>query len=259
MTNDPYAVLGIPRGASAADIKQAYRRLAMKYHPDRNPGDKRAEETFKAVKAAYDQLTSRPTVGAKAVSRDNLVSDLDVVDITAEELALLHEICSWLRIPTTPSHLKWLVNVALVVSPFWASLIPIVRVPAEKRAYQVQGFVQEKMAEPPRPAVMQVPLHRGVQRANWLIGICCIVGAALPTPPHMRNSVGAAIEMMHWMLKHNYEGRRVYDFFNDELPLWRLLVKGIKPEATPWELLLPPHRTFWKHPLLWLLYGHKHK
>jgi len=81
----------------------------------------------------------------------------------------------------------------------------------------------------------------------------------LPTERYLRNSVGAAIELMHWMLKHNYEGRRVYDFFNDELPLWRLLTLGAKPNATPWELLLPPHRRFRKHPLLWLKYGCKRK
>jgi molecular chaperone DnaJ len=49
-------VLDVPRTATEADIKKAYRRLAMKYHPDRNPGDKEAEEKFKEAKEAYEVL-----------------------------------------------------------------------------------------------------------------------------------------------------------------------------------------------------------
>ena len=54
---DYYAVLGVPRGAAEGDIKKAYRKLARKYHPDVNPGDKTAEEKFKAVQEAYTVLS----------------------------------------------------------------------------------------------------------------------------------------------------------------------------------------------------------
>ena len=53
---DFYAVLGVPRDASETDIKKAYRRLAMEHHPDRNNGDKAAEEKFKQLTEAYDVL-----------------------------------------------------------------------------------------------------------------------------------------------------------------------------------------------------------
>jgi molecular chaperone DnaJ len=53
---DCYEVLGVARGADEAEIKKAYRRLAMKYHPDRNPGDVQAEERFKEVQGAYEVL-----------------------------------------------------------------------------------------------------------------------------------------------------------------------------------------------------------
>ena len=54
---DYYQVLGVDKSASADDIKKAYRKLAMKYHPDRNPGDKSAEEKFKEVGEAYEVLS----------------------------------------------------------------------------------------------------------------------------------------------------------------------------------------------------------
>ena len=54
---DYYKVLELPRTATEADLKKAYRRLAMKYHPDRNPDDKDAEEKFKEAKEAYEVLT----------------------------------------------------------------------------------------------------------------------------------------------------------------------------------------------------------
>ena len=54
---DYYEVLGVSKDAGADDIKKAYRKMAMKYHPDRNPGDKEAEEKFKEVGEAYEVLS----------------------------------------------------------------------------------------------------------------------------------------------------------------------------------------------------------
>ncbi|RPJ80307.1 MAG: J domain-containing protein, partial [Acidobacteria bacterium] len=51
---DYYGTLGVPKDASAKDIKQAYRKLARKFHPDVNPGDKKAEARFKGINEAYE-------------------------------------------------------------------------------------------------------------------------------------------------------------------------------------------------------------
>ncbi|MCP4369483.1 MAG: DnaJ domain-containing protein, partial [Deltaproteobacteria bacterium] len=58
MTNkrDYYEVLGLSRNASEDEVKASYRKLALKYHPDRNPGNKEAEENFKEAAEAYEVL-----------------------------------------------------------------------------------------------------------------------------------------------------------------------------------------------------------
>lgn len=56
MIDDPYKVLGVSPGASDDEIKQAYRRLAKQYHPDRNPGDPAAAKKMQEVNAAYEQI-----------------------------------------------------------------------------------------------------------------------------------------------------------------------------------------------------------
>tara|TARA_B100000609_G_C17187177_1_gene420382 strand:+ start:348 stop:1457 length:1110 start_codon:yes stop_codon:yes gene_type:complete len=58
MKEDYYKILGVQKSASASEIKKAYRKMAIKYHPDKNPGNKSAEEKFKQAAEAYDVLSN---------------------------------------------------------------------------------------------------------------------------------------------------------------------------------------------------------
>ena len=64
MIDDPYQVLGVSPNASDEEIKQAYRRLAKKYHPDRNPGDAEAARQMQRVNAAYEQIKNPEKAGS---------------------------------------------------------------------------------------------------------------------------------------------------------------------------------------------------
>lgn len=61
MKRDYYEVLGVSRGVGEEELKRAYRQLALKYHPDRNPGDKAAEDSFKEISEAYQVLSNPET------------------------------------------------------------------------------------------------------------------------------------------------------------------------------------------------------
>ena len=74
---DYYEVLGVSKGASEQEIKKAYKKMAIKYHPDRNPGDKDAEAAFKEINEAYDAIQKMRAKGSSQ-ARGSFTSYADV-------------------------------------------------------------------------------------------------------------------------------------------------------------------------------------
>ena len=76
---DYYEILGISKSADAKEIKKSYRKLAIKYHPDKNPNDKQAEEKFKEAAEAYDVLSNPEK------DKDMINLDMQVWEVQQEE------------------------------------------------------------------------------------------------------------------------------------------------------------------------------
>ena len=86
---DFYDVLGVQKNASPGELKSAYRKLAVKYHPDKNPGDKAAEDKFKEASEAYGILSDqekKPDSSKDGDKNDEGKKDDNVVDADFEEV-----------------------------------------------------------------------------------------------------------------------------------------------------------------------------
>ena len=88
MARDYYDILGLSKSASDSEIKSSYRKLAMKYHPDRNPGDKKAEDKFREIAESYEILKD-PQKKLLTISMDMQLFHKALVLVLVEDFLVL--------------------------------------------------------------------------------------------------------------------------------------------------------------------------
>lgn len=263
MTNNPYEILGLENDATPNEIKQAYRRLAMKYHPDRNPDNAEAEAAFKRIKTAYDQLTGKtPNLRAASKPRRDMFH-IDRVDLTARDVEHLSAICRALEIEASYENIAKMTAVAMVVAEFWG-LLPIMRIVPPKgakekaRAFEIASLAQKMMHQSRTAGVLEVPLFSSTGSYSRVFGKLCLWGkVVIPTEMHLANGVSLAIEVLSFLFDEACKGNSLYNPFFTRLDLWEDLHSSFHPHANPWQKLPPGLRTLARHPLLWARYGRK--
>ena len=97
MARDYYDILGLSKSASDTEIKSSYRKSAMKYHPDRNPGDKKAEEKFKEISEAYEVLKD-PQKKLHMINMDMLLSRTGATQVVVFLVLELGDFRTFLKI-----------------------------------------------------------------------------------------------------------------------------------------------------------------
>ena len=99
---DPYSVLGVPRNASDDEIKKAYRKLSRKYHPDaniNNPNKDQAEEKFKEVQQAYEQIMKEEVVPRMAMAATEITVVLEITEMPVPVPIRMRKVCAEGRPP----------------------------------------------------------------------------------------------------------------------------------------------------------------
>ena len=105
---DYYDVLGVNKSASPEELKSAYRKLAVKYHPDKNPGDKVAEDKFKEASEAYGVLSDKSKKKTMIILVTLLLKMVVVVEVVLEVLVVL-------AVPISPTYLRIFLAISVVV------------------------------------------------------------------------------------------------------------------------------------------------
>jgi curved DNA-binding protein CbpA len=106
---DPYEVLGLQHNASAAEIKHAFRRMALKHHPDRNPGDPRAAQRFARICSAFNQIAdpeSRERLRAARAGRAEVPASEPASDPTRYAPGADRDADAWENLGPSPEEIR---------------------------------------------------------------------------------------------------------------------------------------------------------
>ena len=162
---DYYEILGVEQNATIEQIKEAYRTLALKYHPDKNPGDKEAEAKFVEINKAYEVLSDPETKTAydtKIIQPDEDIEEDDIISsiiytIFGVIIAIFafHFIIPKMIIPGT----IWIFHTTIsAIKFFWSNILPYLLMGAGviylificicgHKKYSKEGYSQERIAQ----------------------------------------------------------------------------------------------------------------
>jgi hypothetical protein len=265
---DPYAVLGLKPGASEADIKAAWRRLARQYHPDHNPNNPAAEARFKQIKAAYDLLKAGGFGGGASSSAGTASTGGDalggtVVNLSVHELARLDEMLRLVGAPVNAYTRGLALRLCVECSHWWIRLLE--RHPKGRLIYTERGFggnryiyrvyeaANSALSDRPYTGGTPVDMNAATSRMAEAVVLMCRYGDRPVTANNRRHAIGLMLDFSSELLTRAARGDTVQVRIPDHdgatvysAPLWNWFRETLNPKADYWHRLPPYKRTWWR-------------
>ncbi|MBI1363207.1 MAG: DnaJ domain-containing protein [Proteobacteria bacterium] len=262
--SDPYTVLGIKPGASEADIKAAWRRLAQQYHPDRNQGSKAAEDKFKEIQAAYDLLKKAGYKPSSGTTGATAGQQMEGFSFSAAEIEALDSIIRHTgAVPNVYSRMHAL-QLCIESGALWAERMASnasAKMCYTERGlfgrtftYNVHDFAASYVSQLGTHGGTFVPLGALSDRGRATLPSLCRLARQPVTPAAQRHAAGMLIQLTAEMMSRHAKGGDVFlrvptgdgNAILYRMPLWTWMTESLNAKASDWQKTSPHKRTWWR-------------